>query len=113
MYGVLVMVVICCVAAALIINVFSIALGQKNQLGMVMGCGCGIVFLVQTVLNLLENMGLFPATHTFLPFISAGGSDLIVCYILMAIVLSVYRYKSIYPKHVDTKGKAFNIRISL
>lgn len=113
MYGVLVMVVICCVVAALIIKVFSIALGQKNQLGMVMGCGCGIVFLVQTVLNLLENMGLFPATHTFLPFISAGGSDLIVCYILMAIVLSVYRYKSIYPKHINTKGKAVNIRISL
>lgn len=113
-YGIVAMVLAIGALTTLIIKIFSIALGQKNQLGMVMGFGCGSVFLVQTMLNLLENVGLFPATHTFLPFLSAGGSDLIICYVLMGIVLSVYRYKSIYPKHINVKGKEFkvNIRIS-
>ena len=112
-YGIIAMVLAVGAVTTLIIKIFSVALGQKNQLGMIMSFGCGSVFLVQTALNLLENVGLFPATRTFLPFLSAGGSDLIICYMLMGIVLSVYRYKSIYPKHVNTKGKEFHIKISL
>lgn len=111
-YGIAIMVLAVGAVVTLIIKIFAAVLVQKNQLGMIMGFGCGSVFLVQTVLNLLENVGFFPATRTFLPFLSAGGSDLIISYMLMGIVLSVYRYKSIYPKHVSVKGKEVNIRIS-
>ncbi len=102
-YGMIIAVLVCCILAALVIKVFSVALKQKNQLGMVMGCGSGMVFLINFALNVLENIGLFPITQTFLPFFSAGGCDIVVCYMLMGIVLSVYRYKSIYPKYVNTK----------
>ncbi len=112
-YGILVAVFVCCMLAILIIKVFSVSLKQKNQLGMVMGCGCGIVFFIHFILNILENIGLFPPTQTFLPFFSVGGSDIVVCYILMGIVLSIYRYKSIYPKHVSTKVKPLKIEIPL
>lgn len=73
---------------------------QKNQLGMMMGCGCGIVFLINFSINILENLGIFPQSVTFLPFLSAGGSCIIVSYGLMGIVLSTYRYKNIYPRHL-------------
>ena len=73
---------------------------QKNQLGMMMGCGCGIVFLINFSINILENLGVFPQSVTFLPFLSAGGSCIIVSYGLMGIVLSTYRYKNIYPRHL-------------
>ena len=33
-------------------------------------------------------------------FLSAGGSCIIVSYGLMGIVLSTYRYKNIYPRHL-------------
>ncbi|MDD3412831.1 MAG: FtsW/RodA/SpoVE family cell cycle protein [Lachnospiraceae bacterium] len=102
-YGIIVGIAVSCILAALIIKIFSISFKQKNQLGMIMGCGCGIVILINTTLNILENIGFVPPSQTFLPFFSAGGSGIIVCYILMGIVLSVYRYKNILPKHVDTK----------
>ena len=112
-YGIMAATLICCVLAALVIKVFYVSLKQKNQLGMVMGCGSGMVFFVNIVLNILENTGLFPSTWTFLPFFSAGGSNLVVCYALMGIILSIHRYKSIYPKHVNTKRKPLKIEIPL
>lgn len=101
-YGILAAIFISCVLAVLIVSVFGVAIRQKNQLGRMMGCGCGMVFLGSFLKNILVNMGWLPQTATFLPFLSAGGSNLIVSYGLMGIVLSIYRYKNIYPK--DGKG---------
>lgn len=73
-YGIIAAILLCCVLAVLIFAVFNTALRQKNQLGMMMGCGCGIVFLISFLINVLENLGVFPQSITFLPFFSAGGS---------------------------------------
>ena len=93
-YGMIAAILVCCVLAALIAAVFGTAMKQKNQLGMIMGCGCGMVFLVSFLINILENLGALPPTATFLPFLSAGGSYLVVSYGLIGIVLSIYRYKN-------------------
>ena len=100
MYGMIAAILLCCVLAVLIFAIFNMAMKQKNQLGMMMGCGCGIIFLVSFLINVLENLGALPPTATFLPFLSAGGSYIIVSYGLMGIVLSIYRYKNVYPQHV-------------
>ena len=100
-YGTITAILLCCVLAVLIFAVFNTAMRQKNQLGMMMGCGCGIVFLINFSINILENLGVFPQSVTFLPFLSAGGSCIIVSYGLMGIVLSTYRYKNIYPRHLN------------
>lgn len=50
--------------------------------------------------DVMGNLGIFPQSVTFLPFLSAGGSCIIVSYGLMGIVLSTYRYKNIYPWHL-------------
>ena len=100
-YGTIAVILLCCVLAVLIFAVFNIAMRQKNQLGMMMGCGCGIVFLINFFINILENLGIFPQSVTFLPFLSAGGSCIIVSYGLMGIVLSTYRYNNIYPRHLN------------
>lgn len=100
-YGLIAGILIACALAALIAIVFGISLKQKNQLGMLMGCGCGMVLLVTTLINIFQNLGWFPPSRTFLPLMSSGGSYIIVTYILIGIVLSIYKYKSIYPKHVS------------
>lgn len=104
-YGMIAGILICCVLAVLIIAVFNTAVKQKNQLGMIMGCGCGMIFLVSFLVNVLENVGILPSSAAFLPFISAGGSYIIVSYGLMGIVLSIYRYKNVYPRHVKISGQ--------
>lgn len=102
-YGMIVAILICCILAVLILSVFGTVMRQKNQLGMIMGCGCGMIFLVSFLINVLENSGAFPPTTTFLPFLSAGGSYIVVSYGLIGIVLSIYRYKNVYPQHVKDK----------
>ena len=99
-YGLLAGVIVCCVLAALIFYVFSISWKQKNQLGMIMGLGCGMILLASLAMNILANIGAIPKTATFLPFLSAGGSFVIVSYALIGIILSIYRFKNVYPSHM-------------
>ncbi len=55
----------------------------------------GIIFQVifQTLLNLMVVVGLIPITGVTLPFISYGGSSLLITLIGMGIVLNVSRYQ--------------------
>ncbi|MBQ7776013.1 MAG: FtsW/RodA/SpoVE family cell cycle protein [Lachnospiraceae bacterium] len=112
-YGFLAGAIICGVLTILGIKIFAIAFWQKNQLGMCMSCGCGVILLMNVLLNIGENIGILPISQTFLPFFSAGGGNVITCYILMGIILSVYRYKNIYPRHVKVKRMEAKVTISL
>lgn len=112
-YGMIAAILACCVLVVLIAIVFGAVLKQKNQLGLVMGCGCGMVLLGSLLINILENLGALPPTATFLPFLSGGGSYLIVSYGLIGIVLSIYRYKNIYPRHVKVGMPRIKINIEL
>jgi len=44
------------------------------------------MFLTQTVVNVGMNMGLFPVTGITLPFVSYGGSSLIVSFISLGLI---------------------------
>ena len=73
----------------------------KNQLGVVMGSGCMMVLAVNWLLSILTGFGVAPYFSSFLPFISAGGSNLLISYAFLGIILSIYKYRSVYPQHVD------------
>lgn len=100
-YGILAGIMLGAILVAVIAIIFRISFKQKNQLAMCMGCGCGMILALNIGINMAENIGLLPVTETFLPFFSRGGSGILVCYVLLGIVLSIYRYKDIYPKHVN------------
>ena len=105
-YGYLACIGVCAVLALLMFAIFSAVFRQKNQLGLMMGFGSGLIIGVNLLINLLENFGVLPVSQTFLPFFSQGGSYLFVCYMLMGIILSVYRYKDVYSFHVPGKMRA-------
>ncbi|MCD8241799.1 MAG: FtsW/RodA/SpoVE family cell cycle protein, partial [Lachnospiraceae bacterium] len=91
---------------SLIGRVFRTALRQRNQLGMILGLSCGVVFLFETLLTLAMTLGLSPVMSTVLPFFSQGGSNVVCSYILLGLVLSVYRYKDILPGQRAEAGQA-------
>lgn len=106
-YGYIICAAVCAVLVFLIVAIFSIVFRQKNQLGMMMGFGSGMILFTNIAINLLENFGILPTSQTFLPFFSKGGSCMYVCYILMGVILSVYRYKDVYSVHLPKrKGRA-------
>ena len=96
-YGVLLTVAVVSGLTLIIFKIFRISLTQKNQLGMIVGTGCGLVFLVKTTVGILQNLQLIPYISVNIPFLSYGGSNVVVSYILLGLVLSVYRYKNILP----------------
>lgn len=91
------------VAVALLLflcmKMFHISSRQKNQLGMIVGYGCGMVLLLQSVTVIATNLGLLPLSSMTIPFFSAGGSNVVSSYILTGLVLSIYRYKDMLPEN--------------
>lgn len=89
----------------MVFGIFRIAFRQKNELGMMISCGCGMNFAALILICIFENAGLFPHMSFALPFISAGGTNMIVSYIMAGIVLSVCRYKSVLPGELAGRAK--------
>lgn len=104
-YGLIAAAVLVGLLAWLIVKMLRISFTQKNQLGMMMGCGCGIVFGLQTIMYVLQNFGMMPPTSVYLPFFSYGATGTIVSYILLGILLSIYRYQNILPNEVNVGKK--------
>ena len=77
------------------VYIFSISLRQRNALGYIIGCSCGVAIGLQIFANILAVFGILPFMFTFLPFFGGGFSTIVVDYALLGLVLSIYRYKDI------------------
>lgn len=94
-YGIFAAIGIVLLLIVLIEKIFRISLVQKNQMGMLMGLGCGLVLSIQAAAFVLQNIGLYPTTTVFLPLFSFGGTGTLVSYMLLRMLLSIYRYQNI------------------
>ena len=102
-YGSIAGMVVIAMLAVLVMVIFGASIKQKNELGMMMGFGCGMIFLLNILINLLGTMGVIPPASAFLPFLSVGKSNIILSYVLIGMVMSIYRYKDVYPRNVVDK----------
>ncbi len=100
-FGAVMVVLIVATVAAVIITGCIAAARSRNQLGLIMGVGCMNVLLANMLLNLFENLGVIPYTDSFMPFFSAGPSNIVLAYLFLGIILSIYKYKDAYPQHLD------------
>jgi len=109
-YGSIAGILVIAILAALVVCVFATSMRQKNELGFVMGFGCGMVLFLNSIINLLSAIGVIPPTASFLPFFSVGRSNITLCYALVGIIMSIYRYRDVYPKHIQTSRILFRRR---
>lgn len=107
-YGILIAAMVGALLLFLVFKILKISFCQKNQLGMIIGTGCGSILGIQILLYLLENLGFMPYTFVYLPLFSAGGTGIIVTYALLGIILSIYKYKDI-PLKVKSKNIMIHI----
>lgn len=78
--------------AFLIISVVRIALSCQDMFGMILVSGVGIHIAIQVILNIAVASNFIPNTGVSLPWISNGGTSVVLLCSEIAIVLSVYRY---------------------
>jgi rod shape determining protein RodA len=79
-----------------------IYIGLKIQDGFARMIILGIIlcFLIQMLINIGMNIGILPITGITLPFMSYGGSSMIVSWVLIGLLLSI-------KNHQEAKGTIF------
>lgn len=64
----------------------------KDPMGCYICIGVFAIFFTQIVINILMVLCLMPVIGITLPLFSAGGTSVLVCYIAIGMVMSVYRF---------------------
>ncbi|RKG40507.1 putative lipid II flippase FtsW [Acinetobacter rongchengensis] len=75
--------VICC------IRIGQRALNHQYLRAGYLAYGISIIFLLQILVNAGMNMGMLPTKGLTLPFISYGGSSLIMCAVMISLILKI------------------------
>ena len=72
-----------------ILKIINLAFYSKERFAGLVLIGIGTIFLSHVFVNAAMSTGLIPVKGLPLPFISAGGSFLLSCYIMVALVLKM------------------------
>jgi len=75
----------------LIFRGFRIAMEAKDSFGRLLAMGITMIFVLQSFINIAVVIGAFPVTGVTLPFISAGGTSLVVNLIAVGVLLNISR----------------------
>jgi cell division protein FtsW len=81
-----------------------VALGAPDTFGGLLAAGITVVIVVQAFVNIGVVLALLPVTGITLPFVSAGGSSLIVSLAAVGILLSVSRETAPRRNWVDARA---------
>ena len=82
-----------------------IALMCRDRFGSMLAGGITVVFGLQVFVNIGVCTGLLPTTGQALPFISAGGSSMMIFLAAMGVLLNISRYNSIHSGEPETAEK--------
>ena len=96
------------IGAVAVIAVFAALIGRilwtgyrafigENKFGAYICYGVALVFSGQTFVNMGVSSGLLPTKGLTLPFVSYGGSSLIMCCVMLGLVLRVEREGRVQP----------------
>lgn len=75
--------------AILIWRAFKIAITARDPFGTMVAVGIIVMFISQIIVNVGMTMGIMPVTGITLPFISYGGSSLIVNFLCVGLLLNI------------------------
>jgi len=75
------------------VRAVTIALHAPDRFGMLLAMGCMFLIVIQAFINIGVVSGSWPVTGVPLPFISFGGTSLIVSLIAAGLIANVGRYR--------------------
>ena len=88
-FGVLGVVIISSLFILLLLFGIKIALNTKDNFAKLLSFGLIFQMLIQAVMNLMVVIGLIPVTGVTLPFLSYGGSSLLVSMVAIGIIMNI------------------------
>src|SRR6266576_847764 len=87
-----------------------IALHAKDRFGLLLGCGVVSLLALQAAVNIGVTTSLLPNKGLPLPFISYGGSNLVMCLFGIGLLLNIYRQGILEPSH--KKSRTVQVRMT-
>ena len=90
-FGFLGVIIIVSLFLVIIISCFNISLKANNLFSKYLAFGITFQFSFQAIMNLMVVVGLIPVTGVTLPFLSYGGSSLLISMASMGIILNISR----------------------
>lgn len=103
-FGFLGCVILIIVYATLIIQGIKIALNSLDRCGSYMAFGITMIIAMQLIINLCVVTGLIPPTGIPLPFISAGGSSLVVFFGGIGVLVNIATSSLKSKNYLSTKA---------
>ena len=92
-FGFLGVLIVSLLFCTIIFESIKIALNCNDLFGKYLSFGIVFMLSFQTILNLSVVIGLIPVTGVTLPFLSYGGSSLLITLLSMGIILNISKYK--------------------
>lgn len=89
------------ILVAIIVKVMIIGMQSKDIQGKVICFGVFGMFASQIMINIGMVLSLLPVIGVTLPFFSAGGSSLVMLYVSIGLVLSVYKNRYKRTTYID------------
>jgi cell division protein FtsW len=85
---------LCTVYLVIVARGVRIALAAEDEYGAYIAFGISVLFGIQALVNMAVAMAMLPTKGLTLPFVSYGGSSLLVCSVAMGILLNISRQRS-------------------
>ncbi len=104
--GYLGIVILCLAYLAVVVRGVRAALSAQDDFGSYVAFGISVMFGVQALVNLAVAMSMLPTKGLTLPFISYGGSSLLVNGAAMGVLLNITRHRSSGPDASGGQGFA-------
>jgi cell division protein FtsW len=106
------------IGSAFLVGLFSLFLwrGLKiarrapDQLGSLLGAGLTIWIVLEAMMNMMVIAGLFPVSGNALPFISYGGSNMVVTLAAVGIIMNIARQST---EKESKEGRSFSAVVNL
>ena len=83
----------------LLYRAFRVAMKAPDRFGMLLAAGISCLLSFHVVINIMVVMSLLPNKGLTLPFISYGGSSMLVNFFMMGLLLSVSRWRGACDEH--------------
>jgi cell division protein FtsW len=74
-----------------------IALAAPDRFGMLLALGCTLLIVIQAFVNIGVVTSSWPVTGVPLPFVSFGGTSLVVSLVAVALIINVGRHRRVGP----------------
>lgn len=78
-----------------------IATRAQDRFGFLLGMGAVLTISLQAIVNIGVTTSLFPNKGMPLPFISYGGSNLVICLFFVGVLINIYRQQKPAPAPVE------------